>query len=97
MAEGGETKDPTNLETDFFRNYGGDHSSYPNTGYLTVDGLPAYGGILEHSVSGSRQYAIDIVHNGHTIIIWDMNYDAHQQETKCLISSFHFSLEKYPR
>jgi hypothetical protein len=85
-----------NLASDFYNNFGGiDESLNPNLGYINVDGLTGYGGVVRRADTQGLEYIIYINQGGHNISIWDRHYDAHEEDTNLIINSLRFDPQIY--
>jgi hypothetical protein len=94
--QGAQMAPDKNLANDFYTNFGIiDRSLNPNLGYLNVDGLTGYGGIVRRANTQGLEYIIYINQGGHNISIWDRHYDAHEEDTNLIINSLHFDSRIY--
>lgn len=85
-----------NLVNDFYTGFGViDKSLNPDLGYVDVDGLTGYGGVVRRAGTSTLEYIIDINQGGHFLVIWDRHYDAHKEDTNLIINSLHLDPQIY--
>jgi hypothetical protein len=94
--QGAQMAADKNLASDFYKNFGIiDESLNPNLGYLNMDGLTGYGGVVRRANTQGLEYILYINQGGHNISIWDRHYDAHEDDTNPIVKSLRFDPQIY--